>query len=48
MANGRPRATGLYNPENERDACGVGFVADMTGIQTRDAVLNAITMLEVP
>src|SRR5271155_3295978 len=24
-----PRAQGLYNPANERDSCGVGFVADM-------------------
>ena len=24
-----PRAQGLYDPANERDACGVGFVADM-------------------
>src|SRR5580693_3018258 len=24
-----PRAQGLYDPANERDSCGVGFVADM-------------------
>ena len=26
-----PRAQGLYDPANERDSCGVGFVADMKG-----------------
>ena len=24
-----PPAQGLYNPSNEHDSCGVGFVADM-------------------
>lgn len=44
---GRPRKIGLYDPANEHDACGVGFIADLKGKQTRDTVNNAITMLEV-
>jgi glutamate synthase (NADPH/NADH) large chain len=27
----RPTKTGLYDPANEKDSCGVGFVADMKG-----------------
>ena len=27
----RPEASGLYEPDNERDACGVGFVAHIKG-----------------
>ena len=26
---GFPDPQGLYNPANEKDACGVGFIADM-------------------
>ncbi len=26
-----PAAQGLYNPDNERDSCGVGFVAQIKG-----------------
>jgi glutamate synthase domain-containing protein 2/glutamate synthase domain-containing protein 1/glutamate synthase domain-containing protein 3 len=29
--SGLPPAQGLYNPANEHDACGVGFVADLKG-----------------
>lgn len=44
---GRPAAVGLYDPSNEKDACGVGFIVDLSGKQTRETVNNAITMLEV-
>ena len=27
----RPEKQGLYNPNNEHDACGIGFVANITG-----------------
>ena len=33
--NGLPVAQGLYNPEHEKDACGVGFVVNITGNATR-------------
>lgn len=33
--NGLPEAQGLYNPQYEKDACGVGFVVNITGEATR-------------
>jgi glutamate synthase (NADPH/NADH) large chain len=29
--SGLPKKQGLYDPRNEHDACGVGFVAHMKG-----------------
>jgi len=40
-----PEATGLYDPAFERDACGVAFVATMTGVPSNDIVAKAITAL---
>ena len=37
---------GLYDPQFEHDACGVGFVAHIKGQKSHDIVLNALTMLE--
>ena len=37
--------TGLYDSSNEHDACGVGFVADLTGERRHDTVANALTVL---
>ena len=31
MRSAIPAPQGLYNPDNERDACGVAFVAQMSG-----------------
>jgi glutamate synthase domain-containing protein 2/glutamate synthase domain-containing protein 1/glutamate synthase domain-containing protein 3 len=39
-------AEGLYIPSTEHDSCGVGFVADLKGIQTYQTVCDAITVLE--
>ncbi|KAJ1485201.1 class II glutamine amidotransferase domain-containing protein [Baffinella frigidus] len=36
---------GLYNPEEEHDACGVGFVADLTGTHTRATITDALHVL---
>ncbi|MQG88988.1 MAG: glutamate synthase large subunit [SAR202 cluster bacterium] len=36
---------GLYVPELEHDACGVGFVANITGEQTHDIVKQALEVL---
>ena len=30
--NGFPLAQGLYDPQYEKDACGVGFVVNIDGI----------------
>jgi glutamate synthase (NADPH/NADH) large chain len=37
---------GLYAPQNEHDACGVGFVAHIKGIKSHDIVKNALKILE--
>ncbi len=45
----QPKAQGLYDPANEHDACGVAFVATLTGIPTHEIVekaLKAMTNLE--
>jgi glutamate synthase (NADPH/NADH) large chain len=36
---------GLYRPEFEHDACGIGFVANLKGRKTHDIVENALSML---
>jgi glutamate synthase (NADPH/NADH) large chain len=41
-----PEAQGLYEPENEHDACGVGFVAQITGEKTHDIVERGLQVLE--
>lgn len=41
----QPAKYGLYDPVNEKDACGVGFIADMTGKQTHDTVKDAAVIL---
>ena len=38
--------SGLYRPEYEHDACGVAFVADLHGEQSRSVVQMGITALE--
>jgi glutamate synthase (NADPH) large chain len=41
-----PVARGLYDPENEHDACGVGFVVRITGEKTHDIVERGLQVLE--
>ncbi|MDZ7823149.1 MAG: glutamate synthase large subunit [Ahrensia sp.] len=43
---GLPAAQGLYNPRNEHDACGVGFIAHMKGKKSHDIVSQGLSMLE--
>ncbi len=40
-----PEAQGLYNPENEHDNCGIGFVAHIKGNPTHDIVLRGLDVL---
>jgi hypothetical protein len=40
-----PSAQGLYNPNDERDACGVGFVVDIKGRKSNDIVRKAMEVL---
>ncbi|MGX2997822.1 glutamate synthase large subunit [Streptomyces sp. JNUCC 64] len=41
----RPAPQGMYDPRNEHDACGVGFVATLTGEPTHTLVDQALTVL---
>lgn len=43
--SGVPEAQGLFNPENDKDACGVGFVGQLSKIPSRKIVLDALEML---
>ncbi|MDO9439867.1 MAG: glutamate synthase subunit alpha, partial [Beijerinckiaceae bacterium] len=40
-----PAAQGLYDPANESDACGVGFVADMKNRKSHDIVAKGLEIL---
>ncbi|WP_194839990.1 glutamate synthase large subunit [Aeromicrobium yanjiei] len=40
-----PAAQGLYDPANEHDACGVAFVATLTGVPSNDIVAKGLTAL---
>ena len=42
---GLPPAQGLYDPEHEHDACGIGFIADIEGRKSHDIVLKGIQIL---
>ncbi|MDX3929289.1 MAG: glutamate synthase large subunit [Shinella sp.] len=44
--NGLPKKQGLYDPRNEHDACGVGFVAHMKGVKSHQIVKDGLFMLE--
>jgi glutamate synthase (NADPH) large chain len=39
-------AQGLYDPANEHDACGVGFVAHIKGKKTHDIIAQGLQILE--
>ncbi|MFD7865895.1 glutamate synthase large subunit [Streptomyces sp. NPDC057682] len=43
--DGRPAPQGMYDPRNEHDACGVGFVATLTGVADHELVEQALTVL---
>ena len=36
---------GLYDPKNEKDSCGIGFVANIYDIPSRKIVENALKVL---
>ncbi len=40
-----PKRYGLYDPVNEKDACGVGFVADIKGRRSHQVIEDANTAL---
>ncbi len=41
----QPEKQGLYSPSNERDACGVGFVAHIKGKKSHDIVQKGLELL---
>ncbi len=42
---GFPQVQGLYDPRNEHDACGVGFVAHIKGIKSHGIIEQALEIL---
>ncbi|HUM70326.1 MAG TPA: hypothetical protein PLK31_15950, partial [Chloroflexota bacterium] len=46
LAVGYPAAQGLYDPQFERDACGMGFVVDMHGRASQDIVQKALAVVD--
>src|ERR1043165_5530841 len=41
----RPPASGLFNPADEKDSCGVGFIADIKGRKSHQTVEDGLTIL---
>ncbi len=41
-----PPKQGLYDPRNEHDACGIGFVADIKGRKSHKIIRDGLTILE--
>ena len=41
-----PGKVGLYDPANEKDSCGVGFVAHLKGRASHDIVRSGLAVLE--
>ena len=44
-AFGPPSPQGLYDPANEHDACGFGFVVDVKARPSHDIVRKALQVL---
>jgi len=43
---GLPDVKGLYDPDYERDACGVGFIVQMKNVRSHQLVEDGLAMLE--
>ncbi len=41
-----PKASGLFDPKREFDACGVGFIANLKGVKSHKIVADALYILE--
>ena len=42
---GLPPAQGLYHPDDEKDACGVGFICNLSGEKSHSIIFDAIHIL---
>src|SRR5262245_40003664 len=40
-----PAQQGLYDPRNEHDACGVGFVANVKGMKSNEIIRQGLQIL---
>ena len=45
ISTGLPSPQGLYDPQYEHDACGIGFVASIKGHRSHDIILKGIQVL---
>ena len=45
MAHGMPARQGLYDPRNEHDSCGIGFVANISGEKTHKIIRQGLQIL---
>ena len=46
MQKNYPPVRGLYDPQYEHDACGVGFVVDIKGRKSHEIITHALTILK--
>jgi glutamate synthase domain-containing protein 2/glutamate synthase domain-containing protein 1/glutamate synthase domain-containing protein 3 len=44
--NTPPEAQGLYDPQHEHDACGVGFIANLNGVKSHYVLSSGLKILE--
>src|ERR1700728_3643223 len=42
---GSPMGPGLYDPRNEHDSCGVGFVANIKGRKSHNIIVRGLQIL---
>ncbi|MEA3001970.1 MAG: glutamate synthase large chain [Sphingomonadales bacterium] len=45
MTGGPPPAQGLYDPRNEKDACGLGFIANIKGVRSNEIIRDGLQIL---
>jgi glutamate synthase (NADPH/NADH) large chain len=45
MVKGFPNPQGLYDPANEHDNCGIGFVTQIKGIKSHDIIAKGLEVL---
>jgi glutamate synthase (NADPH) large chain len=43
---GLPAAQGLYDPANEHDACGIGFIVNVKGVRSHEIVQQGLQILD--
>ncbi|WP_312497761.1 glutamate synthase large subunit [Enterococcus sp.] len=46
LKNSKNVTPSMYDPQFEKDACGMGFIAQKDGVYSRELIQNALTMLE--